>query len=129
MATSIITPDDVAVWVRTAVQAAIPEFEKPIREGAAIEEKVLVNVVTVMLEGIDRNTRVMLQGIDRNTRVMQTTIANQGRLFICMGMCGFILSERTWTIRQRLKYFGMWLCGFAVVDRLVNGWLVARAAR
>lgn len=62
----------------------------------------------------------MLDGMDRNTRVMEKTIANQGRLFISMGMLGFIMGDKELTRREKIKMFLAGMGVLVVADCLIN---------
>ena len=113
MAHLFVTPEDVKIWVEAAACAAFPvlkaELTGPLRSAATLHEDLLLKTVREMLLGMQHNT-------DRMGRV----IANQGRLFIGMGMAGFIMSDRELTRREKALYLLTGLGFLGLVDKAVN---------
>lgn len=103
---SIVTPEDIRVWVHAAAQASLKELHDPLQTALKYHEDSLLKTVKVMADDMERNT-------DR----MGAVIANQGRLFVGMGICGMVLMDKELSRREKIRYLLGGLGLLVLVDR------------
>mmetsp|Transcript_92151 Transcript_92151/g.199245 ORF Transcript_92151/g.199245 Transcript_92151/m.199245 type:complete len:123 (-) Transcript_92151:23-391(-) len=102
---TLIREEDIRLWVQAAVHTALPELERPFREAKELQDEMLTK---------------MLAGMDRNCQKMSETIAQQARLFICMGIAGFVIADPKWSRREKATYTAAALAGFLVFSKLLD---------
>ncbi|CAD7974226.1 unnamed protein product [Amoebophrya sp. A25] len=104
-ASRIIRDDDIKVWVEAAVDSAIPALEPTISSAFRKQEELVLQMLTTM---------------DRNTQKMSETIANQGRLFICMGIAGFVIADARWSRWEKIGHLSAGIGTFFLLSKFLD---------
>eukprot|EP00392_Amoebophrya_sp_AT5.2_P000283 g283.t1 len=106
---TFLDPEDLKQYVQSAVkltvQAALPELQTGLQEAAKVQDELVMK---------------LLRQMDKNTTVVSRTIAQQGRLFICMGIAGIVINDRDWSRWEKLGYLVSGVGGFLLFSKALE---------